>query len=45
MKKFWMTALRNVLLENKRRGECLSREWVRSAGNETNDIFVPYYIQ
>ncbi|HEY3047421.1 MAG TPA: hypothetical protein VGJ72_08150 [Polaromonas sp.] len=22
-----------------------SREWVRSVGNEANDIFVPYYIQ
>jgi hypothetical protein len=22
-----------------------SREWVRSVGNEANDIFVPHYLQ
>lgn len=32
-------------LEIKRMGERFSREWVRSVGNEANDIFVPYYIQ
>lgn len=31
--------------EIKRMGEKFSREWVRSVGNEANDIFVPYYIQ
>ncbi len=31
--------------EIKRMGERFSREWVRSVGNEANDIFVPYYIQ
>lgn len=30
--------------EIKRMGEKFSREWVRSVGNEANDIFVPYYI-
>ena len=30
--------------EIKRMGEKLSHEWVRSAGNEANDIFVPYYL-
>ena len=29
--------------EIKRMGEKFSREWVRSVGNEANDIFVPYY--
>ena len=29
----------------KRLGERFSREWVRSVGNEANDIFVPYYTQ
>lgn len=29
----------------KRMGEKFSREWVRSVGNEANQIFVPYYIQ
>lgn len=29
----------------KRMGERFSREWVRSVGNEANDIFVPYYTQ
>jgi hypothetical protein len=29
----------------KRMGETFSREWVRSVGNEANNIFVPYYIQ
>lgn len=32
-------------VEIKRMGEKFSREWVRSVGNEANDIFVPYYIQ
>lgn len=32
-------------LEIKRMGERFSREWVRSVGNEANDIFVPYYTQ
>ena len=31
--------------EIKRMGERFSREWVRSVGNEANDIFVPYYLQ
>ena len=31
--------------EIKRLGERFSREWVRSTGNEANDIFVPYYTQ
>ncbi|UUZ64410.1 TRAP transporter substrate-binding protein [Polaromonas sp. P1-6] len=31
--------------EIKRMGEKFSREWVRSVGNEANDIFVPYYLQ
>lgn len=31
--------------ELKRMGEKFSREWVRSVGNEANQIFVPYYIQ
>ena len=31
--------------EIKRLGERFSREWVRSVGNEANDIFVPYYTQ
>jgi peptide subunit release factor 1 (eRF1) len=31
--------------ELKRMGEKFSREWVRSVGNEANNIFVPYYIQ
>ena len=30
--------------EIKRMGEKFSREWVRSVGNEANDIFVPYYM-
>lgn len=30
--------------EIKRMGEKLSREWVRSAGNEANNIFVPCYL-
>ncbi|MEO6016262.1 MAG: TRAP transporter substrate-binding protein, partial [Polaromonas sp.] len=30
--------------EIKRMGEKFSREWVRSVGNEANDIFVPYYV-
>jgi TRAP-type C4-dicarboxylate transport system substrate-binding protein len=29
----------------KRLGERFSREWVRSVGNEANEIFVPYYTQ
>jgi TRAP-type C4-dicarboxylate transport system substrate-binding protein len=29
----------------KRVGERLSSEWVRSVGNEANQIFVPYYFQ
>jgi TRAP-type transport system periplasmic protein len=29
----------------KRMGESFSREWVRSVGNEANDLFIPYYIQ
>lgn len=32
-------------LEIKRMGERFSREWVRSVGNEANDIFVPYYLR
>lgn len=28
----------------KRMGEKFSREWVRSVGNEANDIFIPYYL-
>ncbi|HSV45772.1 MAG TPA: TRAP transporter substrate-binding protein [Ramlibacter sp.] len=32
-------------IELKRMGEKFSREWVRSVGNEANDLFVPYYIQ
>jgi TRAP-type C4-dicarboxylate transport system substrate-binding protein len=31
--------------EIKRLGEKFSREWVRSVGNEANQIFVPYYTQ
>jgi TRAP-type C4-dicarboxylate transport system substrate-binding protein len=31
--------------EIKRLGERFSREWVRSVGNEANDIFIPYYTQ
>ncbi|HYW57477.1 MAG TPA: TRAP transporter substrate-binding protein [Polaromonas sp.] len=31
--------------EIKRMGEKFSREWVRSVGNEANDIFVPYYLK
>ena len=31
--------------EIKRMGEKFSREWVRSVGNEANDIFVPYYLR
>jgi TRAP-type transport system periplasmic protein len=31
--------------EFKRLGEKFSREWVRSVGNEANQIFVPYYSQ
>ncbi len=31
--------------EIKRLGERFSREWVRSTGNEANEIFVPYYTQ
>ncbi|MBX3657678.1 MAG: TRAP transporter substrate-binding protein [Ramlibacter sp.] len=31
--------------ELKRMGEKFSREWVRTVGNEANNIFVPYYIQ
>ncbi|MGQ0731641.1 TRAP transporter substrate-binding protein [Acidovorax sp.] len=30
--------------EVKRMGEEFSREWVRSVGNEANNIFVPYYL-
>jgi len=30
--------------EIKRMGEKFSREWIRSVGNEANDIFVPYYM-
>ncbi|MDB5967136.1 MAG: dicarboxylate transporter-DctP subunit [Polaromonas sp.] len=30
--------------EIKRMGEKFSREWVRSVGNEANDVFVPYYM-
>lgn len=30
--------------EVKRMGEKFSREWVRSVGNEANNIFVPYYL-
>ncbi|MES2941489.1 MAG: TRAP transporter substrate-binding protein [Pseudomonadota bacterium] len=29
----------------KRMGEKFSREWVRSVGNEANDIFIPYYLK
>lgn len=25
-------------------GEKFSREWVRTVGNEANDIFIPYYF-
>ena len=35
----------DVDTEIKRMGEKLSREWVRSVGNEANTIFVPYYIK
>ena len=28
----------------KRMGEKFSREWVRTVGNEANDIFIPYYL-
>ncbi len=35
----------DVELEIKRMGEKFSREWVRTVGNEANDIFVPYYLQ
>ncbi|HSH89124.1 MAG TPA: TRAP transporter substrate-binding protein [Ramlibacter sp.] len=31
--------------EIKRLGEKFSREWVRSVGNEANNIFIPYYTQ
>ncbi len=31
--------------EIKRLGEKFSREWIRSVGNEANQIFVPYYTQ
>jgi TRAP-type C4-dicarboxylate transport system substrate-binding protein len=31
--------------EFKRLGEKFSREWVRSVGNEANQIFIPYYSQ
>ncbi len=31
--------------EIKRLGEKFSREWIRSVGNEANNIFVPYYTQ
>ena len=31
--------------ELKRMGEKFSREWVRSVGNEANQIFVPYYFE
>jgi TRAP-type transport system periplasmic protein len=31
--------------EIKRLGEKFSREWVRSVGNEANNIFVPYYAR
>jgi TRAP-type C4-dicarboxylate transport system substrate-binding protein len=31
--------------EIKRMGEKFSREWVRSVGNEANDIFIPYYLK
>jgi TRAP-type C4-dicarboxylate transport system substrate-binding protein len=30
--------------EIKRMGEKFSREWIRSVGNEANEIFVPYYM-
>lgn len=30
--------------EIKRMGEKFAREWVRSVGNEANNIFVPYYL-
>ncbi|MEO6016258.1 MAG: TRAP transporter substrate-binding protein [Polaromonas sp.] len=30
--------------EIKRMGEKFSREWIRSVGNEANEIFVPYYL-
>ncbi len=29
----------------RRMGEKFSREWVRSVGNEANDIFIPYYLK
>lgn len=32
-------------MEIKRMGERFSRDWVRSVGNEANDIFVPYYLR
>lgn len=35
----------DVELEIKRMGEKFSREWVRTVGNEANQIFVPYYLQ
>ena len=31
--------------EIKRLGEKFAREWVRSVGNEANNIFIPYYTQ
>lgn len=31
--------------EIKRLGEKFSREWIRTVGNEANQIFVPYYTQ
>ena len=34
-----------VEIKLKRLGEKLSREWVRSVGNEASIIFVPYYTQ
>lgn len=34
----------DVELEIKRMGEKFSREWVRTVGNEANQIFVPYYL-
>lgn len=34
----------DVEQEIRRMGEKFSREWVRSVGNEANDIFVPYYL-
>jgi TRAP-type C4-dicarboxylate transport system substrate-binding protein len=30
--------------EIKRMGERFSREWVRTVGNEANEMFVPYYL-